>query len=92
MHREIVVLYRRAYGIIISLDVFISYYRSLLAKKGVRFGSRLKFNAQSILLSISLLSFFHTSLTLFFILYFISFFLSLDVVFSRCRQIRHFIS
>lgn len=34
MHREIVALRRRAYGII-SLDVFIFYDRSLVAKKGV---------------------------------------------------------
>lgn len=45
MHREIVALYRRAYGIVILLRRFISHHRSLVAKKGVRFGSRVKFNA-----------------------------------------------
>lgn len=34
MHREIVALYRRAYGIVTSPDVFISHHRSLVAKKG----------------------------------------------------------
>lgn len=36
MHREIVALCRRAYGIIIPPGAFISRYRSLVAKKGGR--------------------------------------------------------